>query len=931
MPVYTDDDELMHYGILRRSGRYPWGSGKDPHQRSLMFKDWYDDLKKQRLTHAQIAESLGLKDKYGNNEFTSTQLRYVIAKSSETIRDYNIARARALKAKDMSTTAIAEQMGLGKSGESTVRGWLAASEKVKADSITATANTLKAELATKPLLDVGKGTHLHMNITEAKLKTALIALQDEGYDIFHFKRPQLGTGEMTNYKILVQKGIDKARAKLGLDRGELQVVGSQSDDGGISWTRPQSKLPESVDLKRIEVNWAENGGATKDGVIELRRGVEDISLGESRYAQVRVAVNGTHYLKGMAMYADDLPAGIDIRFNTNKKQSDTDGKLGAMKEMKRSKETGDIDADMPFGASVFQRTYTDKNGKTKTSALNIVNEEGNWDDWSRNLSSQMLSKQSLSFAQKQLNKAYDEQRKDLDTINSLTNPVVRQKLLNEFADSADAAAVHLKAAAVDRQATRVILPINSMKRNEIYAPNFENGEKVALVRHPHGGPFEIPQLTVNNNNREAKRILGNSARDAVGIHHSVAEQLSGADFDGDTVLVIPNSNRAIKFKDPLPGLKGFDPKVQYSIPKDDTTTPRMTKKQTQIEMGKISNLITDMTIRGANETQIAAAVRHSMVVIDAEKHGLNYRQSELDNNIKSLKAEFQGKSNAGASTIISRIGKDVKVPQFKERGIDPKTGEKIRVETGAKSYETKFNKETGKYERTGKLIDRTTNVKLGAYVKDARELLSKNPTPMEELYAAHSNSMKALANEARKASVAIKPPKKSAAAEHFYAKEVASLDAKLKLAERNAPIERRAQIIGNAMARARIESNPGLDKDDEKKIKYKALEDARNYTGAGKIRIGAKDPKTGRSTLTDREWEAIQSHAISPTKLRSILANADMDRVKELSSPRARTSLTPGQMARAKALMATGNHSLSEIAARLGVPRSTLSDNLKNG
>ena len=68
----------------------------------------------------------------------------------------------------------------------------------------------------------------------------------------------------------------------------------------------------------------------------------------------------------------------------------------------------------------------------------------------------------------------------------------------------------------------------------------ENGERVVLIRHPHGGTFEIPELTVNNKNPDARKIVGTiKSQDAIGIHHKVAEHLSGADFDGDTVLVIP--------------------------------------------------------------------------------------------------------------------------------------------------------------------------------------------------------------------------------------------------------------------------------------------------------------------------------------------------------------------------------------------------------
>src|SRR5438874_783466 len=93
--------------------------------------------------------------------------------------------------------------------------------------------------------------------------------------------------------------------------------------------------------------------------------------------------------------------------------------------------------------------------------------------------------------------------------------------------------------AVPGQGTHIILPIDTLNEGELYAPNFRNGERVVLIRHPHGGKYEIPELTVNNNHPESKRLLGD-AKDAIGIHHKVAEKLSGADFDADTVLVIPN-------------------------------------------------------------------------------------------------------------------------------------------------------------------------------------------------------------------------------------------------------------------------------------------------------------------------------------------------------------------------------------------------------
>ena len=914
-----EEGVLKHIGIKRRSGRYPWGSGENPEQRSRQFKSYMEEMRAQGLTDPQIAKGLtdyanaGVTDPKQLISIKTPDLRGATAISTEYIFAANQAMAFRLKDKQMSNVAIAKQMG---TNESTVRGWLKASQDIKEGSLRSTANTLKEHIEKKGFLDVGKGTELWMGITDTKLRSAIAMLRDEGYGLFHMRVTQLGTDKDTRLRVLGPPGTTKQDAYNALKNDQIFNVTTHSDDGGLSYNSPKPD-PVSLNSKRLEVRYGPDGGAKMDGVIEVRRGVPELSLGDSRYAQIRMAVDGSHYLKGMAMYADDLPPGVDVRFNTNKTKEQAPGKLDSLKEMKTNAE-GKIDSAQPFGATTRPKTYTDKNGKEQTSPLNLVNEEGDWDLWSKSLASQMLSKQPLSLATQQLNITQKNRKEEFDRIKSLTNPIVRQKLLDEFADSADAAAVHLKAAALPRQSSHVILPINTMRPNEIYARNFDNGDRVVLIRYPHGGPFEIPALTVNNKNLTARRILGN-ARDAVGIHHTVAEQLSGADFDGDSVLVIPNPDGQIKTRAPLKQLEGFDPKSAYPIPDGDTTIPRMTKKNTQTEMGKISNLITDMTILKANDDEIARAVRHSMVVIDAEKHGLNYKQSERDNNIAQLKTVYQGGPRAGAATLISRASSDASVLQRKpisgKGGVDPVTGERLYRYTGREYVNEK-----------GKTVQNITKGTKMEFAKDARTLSSG--TPMEEVYASHANSMKDLANQARLASVAIKPPLQSKAARAVYSDEVASLTKKLQIAQRNAPLERRAQIMGNTLARARIDSNPQFDKDEIKRTRYQSLEEARLRTQANKTKIGAPD-EHGNSTLTEREWEAIQAGAFSSTTLRSILSNADMDRVKTLATPRARTALTPGQLARAKQ-MASQGRGMSEISEALGLPRSTVVDNIAN-
>ena len=223
------------------------------------------------------------------------------------------------------------------------------------------------------------------------------------------------------------------------------MITDYSEDGGRSFLGLEPI--RSVDGKRVHVRYADDGGADKDGIIELRRGVDDISLGNAKYAQVRIGVDNTHYLKGMAMYSDDLPKGVDILFNTNK-HSDVP-KLEVLKPIKD-------DPDNPFGSTVKQKHYTDADGKKQLSALNIVYEEGDWGKWSKTLSSQVLSKQSTDLAKKQLELAYIAKKEEFDEIMTLTNPtvkkvsIIRINNLTGFAADCDSAAVHLKSSRITK-------------------------------------------------------------------------------------------------------------------------------------------------------------------------------------------------------------------------------------------------------------------------------------------------------------------------------------------------------------------------------------------------------------------------------------------------------------------------------------------------
>jgi hypothetical protein len=898
----VNDDELRHIGVLHESGRYPWGSGATPNQRNKAFLDYVDDLKKKGLSEVEIAKGMGVFNPDGKG-ISTTELRAIKSIAKNQLKAADISRAMELKAEGNSNVAIGQKMGIG---ESQVRQLLDPATRIRNLEQEGTTNMLKNELDEKGFLDIGIGTEHHMGISDNQLKIATAQLQEEGYKVFYLKTPQLGTSNFTTIKVLAPP--ETTFPDVVANKDKIHNVTGYSKDRGQTFSAPTFQTPKNIDLDRVDVRWGDEGGTDMDGVIQLRRGVDDISMGAAQYAQVRIAVGkgkeSTHYLKGMAVYTDDLPDGVDMRFNTNKPKAAD--KLKAMKPIKQDA-TGKNDPDSPFGSIVKQRTYLDKNGKEQLSALNLVNSEGNWDQWSSKFSSQFLSKQSPALAKEQLTARLEQKKKDYDEIMALTNPAVKKKLLETFADDADSSSVHLKAAGLPRTKSKVILPINSLKDNEIYAPTFDDGEMVVLVRHPHGGIFEIPELRVNNKNPEARRIIPN-AIDAVGINSRVAERLSGADFDGDTVLVIPNNHGKVKTAPALLGLKNFNPQTAY--PAYEGMKP-MSPRTKQLKMGDVSNLITDMTIRGAGQNDLAKAVRHSMVVIDAEKHNLNWRQSAKDNDISQLKAKYQNGARSGASTLISQASSEVRINDRKARSVA--NGGPIDVATGKKMYEDKNEKYISK--KTGKEVTKSIKVAKMALVDDANDLSSG--TPMEKVYAGYANQLKAIANQARKTAYVTKPIPYSPSAKVAYDPQVKSLQAKLNIALKNAPLERQAQLLANATVQAKKDANPDMDAADLKKIKGQALQNARDRIGASKKQV----------EITPDEWAAIQAGAISNNQLTKILNNADIDKVKQLATPRENKVMDPGMKARANAMLKSGA-TQAEVARALGVPASTLSSSI---
>ena len=902
------EDILVHYGVKRRSGRYPYGSGEDPYQHTGDFISRYQELRSKGVSEAEMVKALGFE--------TSTDLRSAYRQANNERKRLMADRAHSLRDDGLGYSQIGRELGVS---ESTVRSWFNENREINQRRAEKTAERLKEELKTKKVLDVGAGVERELGVSKGKLDEALKLLQSEGYIVEGIGVPQVkNSSRRTTVKVIHDDSV--TTRDLYKDPSKIQSVGEYySKDGGEHWAKRE--YPASIDSSRVKIKYGDEGpkgntGSDKDGVIEIRPGVKDLNLGNSHYAQVRILVDGTHYLKGMAMYSDDLPDGVDIVFNTNKKTGTP--KMDVLKKIQD-------DPDNPFGAYIKadgqsyyddpKGKYTDpKTGKKQSlSAINKLKEEGDWDKSSRNLSQQFLSKQPIETIKKQLSLTYADYDAEFDDIMSIPNNTIKKKMLNEFAAKCDKATITLKAAAFPRQQTRVILPVTSLKETEVYAPYLRNGERVALVRYPHGGTFEIPKLTVNNKNRSAAKILG-QATDAIGINAKVAEQLSGADFDGDTVVVIPLSSKVrVQNKAYLEDLKTFDPKSEYPYHEGMRV---MTKSQTNREMGIISNLITDMTLRGADEGEIVKAVKHSMVVIDAAKHKLDYKQSEKDNSIALLKKKYQPRydeegnlvGSGGASTLLSRRKQTVSVPERRASvRVDKETGKLVYQETGREYTDSKGNR-----------VKATSRVPLISTVDDMRSLSSG--TIQENAYANYGNKMKVLAEKARKTSANMEGIKRSSTAAKVYRKEVEELDAALDMAERNAPRERRAQAIANSVVKAKQEANPELqDKSNKKmleKVRSAALDDAR-------LSVGASGKDT-RIHLTENQWKAIQAGAISHTKLNSILKYTDQDELRSLALPKTTTTLSTAKKHKIAAMRDSG-YTIAEIADASGLSTSTVS------
>ena len=992
-----EDDYLAHEGRSKLdgapigSGRYPLGSGEAPFQHDAGFEAERNRIAKELgpgCTNTQIAEAMHM----STAEFRA---RVTINKEAKEIA----MQERIAKMLDhgySTNIAIAKELGIS---EGAVRYYRKKMDNALGrKTAMTTALKLKDLVDSKGMIDIGAGAEIELGVSKEMLRAATAVLNAEGYTVINnLQVPQAtNPGNYTNLKVLAPPGTTKKYAFNNME--DIQSVADYDTykqaaiekHPDFERTKYGMYYPQSISSDRVWVKSPKYGGTDEDGVIYLRRGVEDISLGKSNYAQVRIAVDDKMYLKGIAMYSDDIPKGYDVVYCSSK--PDSWSKEEVFKGFKTKEVDGKkvVDRDNVFGAAIKpeekggQRFYIGKDGKEHLSAINIVNSEGDWMNWKKRLSSQFLSKQNIPLIKQQLDITYQNKLAEFDEIMAITNPIVKEKYLQSFADDCDASAVHLKAAALPGQTSRLLLPVPELKDGECYCPGYHTGDTVVLIRHPHAGTFEIPVLRVNNEHKIAKERLGD-APDAIGINHTAAEQLSGADFDGDTALVIPVSRGGvgtkIKATNILKGLKGWTTDA-YAI--EDKNSPLYQvdaahgfKKQDQ--MGKISNLITDMTIMGASEDKIVRAVKYSMVVIDAEKHHLDWRKCKEDCKIPELYKEYQNNSGGTAATLISRASSTKDVPKRKlayteylkdengvyilnengkkikdessdvKNGIHRTTGEKAYYDTGEINrtpiYKYKTD-ENGKplLDSKGKKIKETYTVideKTGKEVQkpvivDYKEGIKK--TKIYKMTDALENKGDAKAivskDESQQELLYANYANQVYALANRARKEIVSLEMPKRTKEAakqyEAEIVSLNQKLEDALKNAPRERQAQLAAAYIYKCKKldnpnMSGDDAKKINSQAlaeaRVRFGAKK---NRIEISDKEWEAIQAGAISNEMLRSIMNNTDTDALRDRAMPKNyKETISPSKETMIRRLQKSGYRS-EEIADQVKLSVNTV-------
>ena len=950
------------------SGRYHHGEGENPHQHDYDPEYEFAQMKHRGASEEEILKAMGL---------STTEYRKLVKELKS--KDMTARHEDVVKLSEMGlgATAIAKELSKRygyEISEGTIRGDLkriAAGEKVRVTKLEATKKILIDTLNEhtedgKPytFVDVGEGSEKYINVSQVLKDGAVSAIARENTDVFEhvIQVAQVNNSQQkTTVKFLVKvndPSLTEGKSETEVKKAAAAYLHQHYDEmapitssvigaaEGVPSSVRKVEYPVSISHERVMIGYSDdpvNGddNLAKDGTMIIRPSAKDLTMtdcdtqtGVTHYAQVRIAVDDSHYCKGMAMYGreDQFPPGVDVIFYTNKTSNKSWDKV--LKEFKKTKdENGNIvvDKDNPFGADLKatgQRYYYDENGEKKMSAVNVLREEGDWNEYRKSLSAQFLSKQNLAFARNQLNTSIDNAKTQFDEIAAVKNAQVRNKLLEDFAESCDAKAIDLSAAATTGQLTQVLLPCPSLKSTtynddgsikeygHVYAPNYPDGHKLAIIRYPHANICEIPVLIVNNSNPEGKTQIGRGL-DAIGLPKSALDQLSGADTDGDTgtcidVTKLEELGLHVDTTKYFDELIGFDSKAaapmtdvtvlnkNWNARSDGTSGKTMSKRDRGLQMGRITNCISNMQkATGVTRDEMVRAMKYSMIVIDAYKHNLDWKGAEQEYGIK----EIYDKYSSGDKKAIWTVSKastqggletqDFKYESYtkadgtegqKKVYINTETGEKYWSYTGREYEKLKEDPTTGKKTGTGEMV-KATQKSTGMEDawrrgEDATALVSAYNTPMEQEYAKYSNAMHDIANQARKMMVNnTETVVATAEVKAQYVNEVASLKAKLEVAQQNAPKERLAQMYAQAALKSWKANNPEDAKDSDMLKKKRTY-----FQNQARARTGANGSGT-RVKISAKEYEAINAGAVPKNTVTDVLKRCDKNTLNKQAVP----------------------------------------------
>ena len=210
-----------------------------------------------------------------------------------------------------------------------------------------------------------------------------------------------------------------------------------------------------------------------------------------------------------------------------------------------------------------------------------------------------------------------------------------------------------------------------------------------------------------------------------------------------------------------------------------------------------------------------------------------------------------------------------------------------------------------------------------ADTSDAYTLITGEGHDMEKLGADYANTMKALANEARREARSTVTTKVNAQARQVYAKEVAELKADIVREKTNKPKERSAQAMSNGIVAAKLKEHPEWreDKDKVKKMKNQTLTECRRRAGANKKNVYVE--------LNERKIEAMNAGALSSSNITKVINNCDKDKFKKLAMPRSTNALSKVDQLKIQHLIEASKgkkngYTIDEIAKLVGCSASTV-------